>query len=45
MDTYAVHGGNLISIELHSLTHRERHGGQRERENRTKHAVRKEERR
>lgn len=25
LDTYAVHGGNLISIELHTLTHRERH--------------------
>lgn len=25
LDTYAVHGGNLISIELHTLAHREGH--------------------
>lgn len=30
LDTYAVHGGNLISIELHTLTHSERHGEERE---------------
>lgn len=30
MDTYAVHGGNLISIELHTLTHRERHEEEKE---------------
>ena len=29
LDTYAVHGGNLISIELHTLTHRERHEGEK----------------
>lgn len=30
LNTYAVHGGNLISIELHSLTHRERHEEEKE---------------
>lgn len=30
LDTYAVHGGNLISIQLHTLTHRERHEEERE---------------
>lgn len=25
LNTYAVHGSNLISIQLHTLTHRERH--------------------
>lgn len=39
MDTYAVHGGNLISIQLHTLTHRERHEEERED---TQHAVREE---
>lgn len=42
MDTYAVHGGNLISIELHTLTYRDRH---EEEKGRTKHAVREEEER
>lgn len=30
LDTYAVHGGNLISIQLHTLTHRERHEEEKE---------------
>lgn len=30
VDTYAVHGGNLISIQLHTLTHRERHEEEKE---------------
>lgn len=30
MDTYAVHRGNLISIQLHTLTHRERQKEERE---------------
>lgn len=29
-DTYAAQGGNLISIQLHTLTHRERHEGETE---------------
>lgn len=40
LDTYAVHGGNLISIELHTLTHRERHT--RKRQRRSEHAAREE---
>lgn len=42
LDTYAVHGGNLISIELHTLTYKDRHV---EEKGRTKHAVREEEER
>lgn len=30
MNTYAVHGGNLISIELHTLTYRERREEEKE---------------